>query len=283
MVWQSIADLGIGRAAKMTMGIRTAIALLTEGERTVIHLCGLDGSSNAQHHAVRGLLKGARQYDAGAELLTGVSRPSASYVVSGWGCWRLDLADGRRQIFGFVMPGDRLGDATLTVGSVVALTPMSTVESGALGALAPGFSPLRDRSARSGFAVDHDMLLDQIVRLGQLSAYERVAHLLLEIRRRLASAGLNDGLNLPFPLTQETLSNALGLSPVHLNRTLQRMRKEGLIELRSSRLTLLKPHLLAAICDYQHDEMETAEPIRETRNTGLRAPFSHYSPMGISA
>jgi CRP-like cAMP-binding protein len=89
-----------------------------------------------------------------------------------------------------------------------------------------------------------------MVRLGQQTAYERVAHFLLELQRRLQIAGLGDSQRFPLPLTQEMLADSLGLSIVHVNRTLQHLRREKLIELRSGVAILLEPQTLSGICDY---------------------------------
>jgi CRP-like cAMP-binding protein len=70
---------------------------------------------------------------------------------------------------------------------------------------------------------------DHIVRLGRLTAYERVAHLVLDIRDRLALVGLAAPDSFPPPLTQETLADVLGLSSVHVNRMLQQLRRDGLV------------------------------------------------------
>jgi CRP-like cAMP-binding protein len=64
-------------------------------------------------------------------------------------------------------------------------------------------------------------------------------------------AGLADGERLPMPLTQEILSDALGLSIVHLNRTLQQMKRERLIEMRRGWVDLLDVSRLIFVGDYQ--------------------------------
>lgn len=85
-----------------------------------------------------------------------------------------------------------------------------------------------------------------IVRLGCLDAYEKTANLLLEIAERL---GAGEGESIEFPLTQELLADLLGLSQVHVNRTLQQLRRDKLIELQSGRLTF-QPELLRTAGQY---------------------------------
>jgi CRP-like cAMP-binding protein len=72
--------------------------------------------------------------------------------------------------------------------------------------------------------------------LGRRTAFERMAHLLCELFMRLQAAGLTGDRSCSFPLTQADLADALGLSAVHVNRTLQELRADGLIVLRGKEL-----------------------------------------------
>ena len=74
--------------------------------------------------------------------------------------------------------------------------------------------------------------------LGQRTALERIAHLLCEIWLRLRLAGLTRGDSCDFPLTQGDLADATGLSKVHVNRTLQELRADGLIVLKGKTLSV---------------------------------------------
>ena len=74
--------------------------------------------------------------------------------------------------------------------------------------------------------------------IGRLSAYERIAHLFCEMYLRLEAVGLASEHRCPWPLTQVDLADAMGLSNVHVNRTLQEMRGKGVITLRGSMLVI---------------------------------------------
>ena len=63
--------------------------------------------------------------------------------------------------------------------------------------------------------------------------------------------GLADETSVPIPLTQEIMADALGLSVVHLNRTLQQLRRNQLIEFKSGHVKLLQPEQLADIADFR--------------------------------
>nr|WP_281372616.1 helix-turn-helix domain-containing protein [Phenylobacterium haematophilum] len=89
------------------------------------------------------------------------------------------------------------------------------------------------------------------MRLGRQTAYERLCHLLLEIRDRLLLVGMASETHFAMPMTQETLADATGLSIVHVNRILQQLRRERLLELQAGKAHLRDPAALAAIADYK--------------------------------
>lgn len=178
-----------------------------------------------------------------------------SILLSGWiGRSRL-FPDGRRQILSLLVPGDLLGVCRQT--NPLAATGMVTLTPAILcpaPTARPG-SDLAEAYARSG-AIEEFHLFRQIARLGRLSAYERTTDLLLELCNRLAAVKLGTAEEFPMPLTQEVLADLLGLTSVHVNRTLQTLRREGLLELRSGvarlkdagRLAELVDHRPASIC-----------------------------------
>ena len=161
-------------------------------------------------------------------------------VVSGWGCRMRTLPDGRRQIFSFLLPGDLVGIGArpnpLAVCRTTALTRMETADARPLLDVLSGINR-QAPGVRAALLVcaaqEEACLLDQVVRLGRQTALERTAHLLLELRWRLSTAGLSGERRFPLPLTQEMLADALGLSVVHANRTLQALRRDRLLELRA--------------------------------------------------
>ncbi|MFN3388131.1 MAG: Crp/Fnr family transcriptional regulator [Allosphingosinicella sp.] len=83
------------------------------------------------------------------------------------------------------------------------------------------------------------MLRSWIVNLGRREAYAALGHLICELYVRMRNIGLTDDHHFDMPLTQEEIADALGLTPVHVNRVLQRLRAEGLISLKRSALTIL--------------------------------------------
>jgi len=86
--------------------------------------------------------------------------------------------------------------------------------------------------------------------LGKRTAQVRLAHFLCELSHRLQIAGRDPGGSIEFPLTQNDLGDVLGLSTVHVNRSLQVLRSQGLIDLSRGELTILDKTGLYAIAEF---------------------------------
>jgi CRP-like cAMP-binding protein len=221
--------------------------------------------SEAELELVRTCGERRERISAGEEIIGEggiVVRPR--FILSGWACRQRVLSDGRRQIFGFLLPGDsiglrrRAGPELCAIASVTSLelADAEPVREAAQSGRAPGLV----RALSSIEPMEQGLLLDHVVRLGRQTAYERVAHFLLELQQRLEVVGLGDSQRFPLPLTQEILADALGLSIVHVNRTLQQLRREHLIELRSGVAILLEPQTLAEIADYRRPAHSLPQP-----------------------
>jgi CRP-like cAMP-binding protein len=196
-------------------------------------------------------------WPAGSDLMREGHRARALILLDGWAARAWHLPDGRRQILNFYLPGDVAGFTfgaaasemttvtALTAVRVAACTPLE--QAMRLDATLAGIKQAVEACART---MEH-LLIDQVVRLGRRTAYERMCHLLLELHARLAAIGRAQDMTFAMPLTQETLADATGLSIVHVNRTLQQLRRDGLLELRTGEARLLEPELMAAIADYR--------------------------------
>ena len=195
---------------------------------------------------------------AGTELIVeGRLLDTPRLLVSGWACRFRVLPDGRRQIFDFILPGDMYGLCLRP--QAVALTTAITLTQAQIADASALWLAIKDRptefpgladACHNTASLEEAYLLNQLVRVGRQTAYERTAHLILEIHDRLDAVGLADGATIPMPLTQETIADALGLSVVHLNRTLQLLRRDHLIESRAGYVKLLQPEQLADVADF---------------------------------
>jgi CRP-like cAMP-binding protein len=179
-------------------------------------------------------------------------------VASGWACRMRTLPDGRRQTISLFLPGDTVGIQDLqhpaaqcpiaAITEVELLGGMRLAEAlrnpdAGMPNIVAAFEkePIRRRGQQ----------LDHILRLGRLTALERTAHLFLELGDRMSIAGLAHAGRFPMPLTQQQLGEALGLSLVHVNRTVQQLRRDGLIELKSGVALILDRERMELLCDYR--------------------------------
>jgi CRP-like cAMP-binding protein len=194
--------------------------------------------------ALESLCGDARAVGARRILVREGDRPDhVSLVVEGWAARYKLLPDGARQITAFLLPGDicdlhvtMLGEmdhsiATLTRARIAAI-PRARIE-------ALDERPQLVKAFRWAALVDEAVLRAWIVNVGRRVAYEAVGHLMCELYIRMRNVGLTAGHGFEFPLTQEEIADALGLTPVHVNRVLQRMRGEKLIALKRGALEIL--------------------------------------------
>jgi CRP-like cAMP-binding protein len=165
-------------------------------------------------------------------------------ILEGFACRYKSLEDGRRQIVAFFVPGD-LCDARMFVlrrmdHSIGALSPVRLAEIPSEVFLALGEGSPRLRQALWWNAlVEEATAREWILNVGQRTATERMAHLLCELFLRLKAVGLATGDSCELPITQAELADALGLSTVHTNRTLQELRSMQLITLSRKSLVIL--------------------------------------------
>lgn len=161
-------------------------------------------------------------------------------IDEGWASRYRLLSDGRRQITALYLPGDYC-EPQWALGKrpsqpVVALT---IVRATRLPENTPwGFPQERQQAfwCKLGDVIERQT--NWLVTLGRKTALERVAHLLLELFERMRNAGLAYGQQCAMPLTQMEIADLTGLTPVHVNRTLQAMRSRGLVELQSKWLRI---------------------------------------------
>ncbi|QRE72967.1 Crp/Fnr family transcriptional regulator [Methylobacterium aquaticum] len=178
----------------------------------------------------------------GRDLLQeGAAAKAVWAVLEGWACLYKQLEDGRRHITAYLLPGDLCGapiDCPSPVNYAIGtLTPVRA-------ARIPGPILLAAMESHPSIrrAVWLDMLATSAIQrewtanIGFRTARERIAHLFCEIVSRLQAVGLADETGCLLPLTQEDLGETVGISTVHVNRTLQELRQAGLITLRRQRL-----------------------------------------------
>jgi CRP-like cAMP-binding protein len=187
-----------------------------------------------------------RQMRADHDIVRERDRPTqCCLVLEGWLCRYKILESGARQIFSFHVGGDipdlqslhlRTMDHNLgtLVQSTVAFVPHDSVKN-----LAKDFPHICNVLWRDTL-IDAAIFREWMVGMGRRDAPSRIAHVLCELFTKLRAVGLTTGNSCHFPITQSVLGDALGLSTVHVNRSLMELRGRGLIKLEKQVLTILK-------------------------------------------
>jgi CRP-like cAMP-binding protein len=164
----------------------------------------------------------------------GSSASHSALIIAGFACRHKVTIDGARQIISFHIPGDfiDLEGAILNVADhnvqalsrcELALVPVEAVRKLA------NEHPMIARAMWVDSLVDSSIFREWVVNVGRRDARSRIAHLLCEFARRLEVAGLANHEGYELPMTQEHLADATGLTPVHVNRTLKALEREGLV------------------------------------------------------
>lgn len=177
-------------------------------------------------------------------------------LYAGWAFRYKSLADGRRQILNFLLPGDLIGLQAEFIDEathgVEALTDvhLCVFAQDRLWALFQQ-QPQLGYDLTWLCASEEQLVDENLVTVGRRNAAERIAMLLIHLWRRAERVGLTDADgSIDFPLTQQHIADALGLSLVHTNKTLRRLERLGLHEIRAGRLRLIEPQALERLADY---------------------------------
>lgn len=178
-------------------------------------------------------------------------------VLEGMACRHKVRENGGRQIMAYLLPGD-LGDLDVTLLNTMDHT-ISTLSACRVVRIAPEIvaeliqqHPKIARALRIGTLVDEATLREWLLNVGRRSAIERIAHLFCELLVRFQVVGLTQDLtSYALPLTQGELADTTGLSNVHVNRSLQELRRQGLIEWKGGRLMILNLPRLRKIAGFK--------------------------------
>lgn len=195
------------------------------------------------------------RFEARRDIAVEGDDPRTFYVVlEGWACHYKQLVNGKRQIVSLLVPGDlspptaalpHALDHTVATVTTVVVAQISTA------ALADAFAaePLVEKVFSWNALLATAMLRESVVSLGRRSAMERLAHFICELHFRLSMIEVDDPMNVNLPITQSELADLLGLSTVHINRSLQHLRAANLITLVGHDLRILN---LATLREVAH-------------------------------
>ncbi|WP_245824785.1 Crp/Fnr family transcriptional regulator [Sphingomonas azotifigens] len=164
-------------------------------------------------------------------------------LLEGWATASIRLPGGRRQIVKVHITGDMMGTPSMVLDSAAdALTAVTECRAAKVPLARlrevliayPRLGPLLLMSVQ----VERLALMDVVAAMGKSSARERMVRLLLDLHDRLAKIGAVEDGRFDMPLTQEVLGDVLGLTAVHVNRTLRLLEREGLIARHGQRVAL---------------------------------------------
>ena len=200
--------------------------------------------SDADKQALENIAQAVTHHEPKEDIISQGDRPTGVHLLlEGWAGRYKILPEGERMIMAYLIPGD------LCDVNVMLLEQMDH-SIGALSACTVLHFP-RDRLAELmgknerisralwwASLVDEAILREWLVNIGRRSADVRTAHLICEMLLRCKAVGLTDDNSFDLPLTQEQLADTMGLSAVQMNRSLQALRGEGLIEHHGRRVTI---------------------------------------------
>lgn len=203
----------------------------------------------------RGATKTMRFHKCRDVIVAGNVQPFLYVNHDGWLSRYKILHNGSRQIVNFVLPGEIFGLPACAFGtslySVATITEcsLSTVPIEIV-TVAVERNPELSKALLLAAIGETAILGERLIDTARRSAYGRVSHFLLELFVRLERSGQTDNRSFDMPLTQEVIGDALGLSPVHVNRTLRALRDDKLIALDGKRVTLREFGALCRLSDF---------------------------------
>jgi CRP-like cAMP-binding protein len=213
-------------------------------DRLVRKLESITELSDGEKHAVLNLPITIRDFRADEDIVREGDRPwQCCLLVEGFLCRYKILPDGQRQIQSFHIPGDVPDLQSLHIPvmdhGLAAVSPSKAalIPHDAIRDLAHAHPNLADKLWRETL-VDAAIFREWITNVGSREAPARIAHLLCEIFLKLQAVGLTKGNSFDFPVTQSEIGDATGLSTVHVNRSIQKLRAEGLIILEKGHCTI---------------------------------------------
>jgi CRP-like cAMP-binding protein len=223
----------------------------------------------------------------GKDVVIGGNHYDCIYVNhDGWLARYKILHKGSRQIMDFILPGQVFGQQAClfktSLYSVVTITEttLSTVRFD----LVDNIFERNVALAKALFwstAYEGAILGEHLIDAARRSAYERVSHLLLELFVRLNAVHLTEGMTYSMPLTQELIADALGLTTVHVNRTLRELREDKLIALDGRSVTILNFEALSLLSDFENSYL--ADAARMLRNVIAPAKSAESFSSGRNA
>lgn len=242
---------------------------MPDAARFALHRPELLESLLAGEQKIAALLRGSsHDYRANQLLIeTNSDHPYVYRLLQGWASRTRTLQDGRDQCILIFLPGDLFAVKSMFVArhpDTVRILSASVAERVDYRDLHRAFREDADIANRCIWQVveEERRLHNWVVSLGQGSAEERLALLLIDFHGRLAASGTipRDALAYEMPLTQAQLADHLGITAIHVNRVLRSFRENGIVTVRDGRVRILDLPRLSAIAAPLLDIYERSSP-----------------------
>ena len=221
--------------------------------------------NSADVGALAALTSQPRDYASKQDMIREGDRPGPVFVIlEGWACRYKILPSGTRQIMAFLLPGDccdlHVGILAEMDHNLQALTPCSValIAGDRMEALLEDH-PTVARAMYKSQLIDEGILRAWIVSMGRRSSVERVAHIMCELYLR--SFSINSIDEVAFPISQIVLADALGMTPVHVNRILKELRIAGAMNIKRGKLSITDPIKLVQIAGFDENYLHRRKAV----------------------
>jgi CRP-like cAMP-binding protein len=209
--------------------------------------------------------------DRGRDIIEAGNQSDRIYIIrNGWAARFKLLPDGRRQIFNFILPGDMFGVLLNSLNnsdhSICAITDLwvSWCSRSALADVEAEF-PQIAAAVQWENVREWSIMCERLVSVGRRCATNRIAHLMLELHARLRLVDETRGDTFDLPITQEMIADSLGLTHVHVSRSLGALRQRGLVRYERNHVVLLDAVRLADEIGFSDDYLDQRAPSDGTR------------------
>lgn len=240
--------------------------------------------------AIEAMTRIRRAIGSGEMLAREGSRPNhVCLILDGVGYRHRYSSDGRRQILGYLLPGD-LCDTQFVIcnkcdhnvgmlcNSQIAVIPVTTLMRTMVQ------FPVIERGLLMMSLVDAATAREWLLNVGQRDAFQKLAHFFCELSKRFQACGNQgpeDGIDIP--LTQRELADTMGLTVVHVNRILQRLRKEGLLNWSRQHFRILDFQRLAQLSGFDPHYLRLNHGLQNPvcLPTESVVPFRSHASLGL--
>ena len=175
-------------------------------------------------------------------------------ICDGWAARVSHLPNGRRQILSFLLPGDFVSFVAMFTDVfeffVEAVTPLRHCYYNGASIEARLARPNVFRAWVAALLQEKEQADQLVIDLGRRSAEARIARLFLSLRDRLGARGMISGQSFAFPLRQQHIADATGLTPVYVNHVLAAFRQDGLIVIADRSATIFDLAGLERVADH---------------------------------